>query len=562
MTQPRPTRLVIVGGVAGGASAAARARRCDENAEITLIERTPTVSFANCGLPYYIGPEIEDRDKLLVAPAEFLAERFNIDVRTEHEALSIDRDEKSIRVRNQRTGADEDILYDKLILSPGADPIRPPVEGVEAENVATIRYLSDADRARQIVRSDDVRRVAVVGGAYIGLEIAEQLRELGKDVVVVEKLPQVMPALDPELAVEIREELEANGVDVLTGDGLARFTMADGRVTGLVLESGDPVDADAVILAMGVRPTSRLADDAGLELGARGAIVVDEYMRTSDPNVYAVGDAAAYPHALLHAPTPVALGGPANRAGRIAGEHAVTGSARPFTPVLGTSVVRVFSKAAALTGLSEKAARSSGHQPRAVHIRAAHHAGYYPGGEPMTLKLVYAPDGRVLGAQAVGGSGIDKRIDVIATAIRFGATVFDLAGLDLAYAPQFGAAKDPVHMAAFVACNDLDRSDPVAQPTGSFKDVQFVDVRAAAELESLPLDSGGGEARHIPLHELRSRIDELDPSRPTVTVCKSGLRGHVASRILQQHGFANVRNLSGGALLRRQATRISPETVE
>jgi NADPH-dependent 2,4-dienoyl-CoA reductase/sulfur reductase-like enzyme/rhodanese-related sulfurtransferase len=542
-------RIVIVGGVAAGASAATRARRMNERAHITMLEKDAYVSFANCGLPYYVGGEIADRDKLLVASEDLFRQRFNIDVRSRCEVVRIDREEKTVHARDLVSGDVETLPYDKLILATGAEPIIPPLTGVDAPNVFVMRSLEDADRLKAGLDRERPTSAVVVGAGYIGIEVAEQLVNRGIDVTIVEKLPEVMSVLDREMGSMVRDELERRGVRVVTGDALVGFAIGgDGRVTHAETESGDRIAAPVVVMGIGVRPATGLAREAGLTLRPDGAVPVDDFMRTSDPSIYAAGDNVAYPHVSGEAMR-VALGGPANRAGRIAGEHAATGRAAPMRPVAGTAVVRAFGVTAAMTGLTEQLAERLGREHRAVHIVANHHAGYFPGAEQMVLKLVYEPSTRaVLGAQAVGGAGVDKRIDVIATALCMGGTVDDLAGLDLAYAPPFGSAKDPVHMAAFVAQNDLDGVDEIHEATDDFaSDAQLLDVRTPAELQRSRLPG----ATHIELESLRQQLGELDAQRPTIVMCHTGVRAHVAARILAQRGFRGVKNLSGGMLMRR-----------
>ncbi len=561
--------IVIVGGVAGGASAATRARRCNEHARIILFEKDEHVSFANCGMPYFIGGEIRDRDKLLVATPELLRRRFKIDVRTGHEVTAIDRQRRVVRFR--RGGSEESLEqpYDRLILATGAAPIRPPIAGLDASNVFTLRNLADMDRIREAARALAApggagraeRRAVVVGAGFIGLEMVEQLARLGIRTSLVELMPQVLPPLDPEMAHIIEAELKRHDVDLHLGDGIEGLRLAPagssgsmGRslATGVTLSSGATIDADMVILGIGVRPNTELASAAGLALGKMGGITIDQHGRTSDPNVYAVGDAVEYIHGITGTPMRIALAGPANRAGRIAGQHAATDAALGMSPVVGTAIVRVFDQTAAATGLSVKLAPRLNQTARSVVVSAGHHAGYFPGAEPMFLKLIYEPDsGRVLGAQAVGGAGVDKRIDVIATAMHFRATVRDLAGLDLAYAPPYGSAKDPVHMAAFTACNELDGLASFVQPDAELEGLQVVDVRTDAEVERNPLPG----ALHVPIDDLRERIGEIDAAKPTVTVCHSGLRAYNAARILMQHGVRDVRVMTGSMSMRRHALR-------
>ncbi|MBI1337636.1 MAG: NADH oxidase [Phycisphaera sp.] len=551
-TQPSP-RILIVGGVAGGASAACRARRMNEHAHIVLFEKDRHVSFANCGLPYHVGGEIAERDRLLVAKPELLAKRFRIDVRTRHEVAAIDRHRKLVRVLDRDRNTEYEEAYDRLILAPGASPLVPTLPGVESSNVLTLRNLEDTDRILGTIHGNKVQRAVVIGAGYIGLEMVEQLSCLNIHVTLVELLPQVLPIFDAEMAQPIKETLAAKGVALHLGDAVERFESDNLLAHAAVLKSGTRLDADLFILGIGVRPNVKLAQDAGLALGKSGGIEVNRVMQTADADIYAVGDAAEYPFGPTGQMMRIALAGPANRAGRIAADHAVTGRAGSMPSVLGTAIVRVFDKTAAMTGLTRKLARRLDIPARSVIVIANNHAGYFPGAQAMTLKLVYAPDtGRVLGAQAVGGEGVDKRIDVIATAMAFGATVRDLAGLDLAYAPPFGSAKDPVHMAAFAACNQLDGLVKTLDPDADLSGYQVVDVRSPAEVAKAPL-ADAPHAVAIPIDDLRDRLGELDPKRPTAVSCASGLRSYVAARILMQNGFVDVYNLTGAATLRARA---------
>ncbi len=556
-----PLRIVIVGGVAGGASAATRARRINEHAQIILLEKDEHISFANCGLPYYVGGEIADRAKLLVATPELLERRYRIDVRTRQEAVAIDRAARTLRVVDHQTGEAYDQPYDKLILSPGASPIVPRIEGVDAPNVMTLRNIADVDRIKAAATDPRPGRAAVIGAGYIGLEMVEQFVGLGIDVTLVELQDQVLPLMDAEMAQPLRDALESHGVEVRLGDGIAAVTTENGRARAVRLNSGAVIDADLVILGIGVRPNSGLAAAAGIAVDDAGAIVTDAHQRTSDPDIYAVGDAAQYRYGPTGTSMRVPLAGPANRAGRLAGEHAAAGRSAPMPPVYGTAIVRVFEQTAAMTGLTLKQARRLGAPPAAVTVIANHHVGYYPGARPITLKLVYDPaSGAVLGAQAVGEQGVDKRIDVIATLMAMKGTVRDLAGVDLCYAPPFGAAKDPVHMAAFAACNDLDGGARFLQPDDDLSGYQVVDVRTPGEVRKTPL-AEADHAAAVPLDALRDRLDELDPDRPTVVSCASGLRSYVGARILMQHGFKDVYGLSGGATLRARALEHQPEAT-
>lgn len=551
----QPRRIVIVGGVAGGANAATRARRLDEHAEILLLEQGRHVAFANCGLPYYIGGEIADREALLASDAERLRRRHRIDVRTECEVTRIDREARRVHGHDHRSGEDFVEPYDALILSPGATPVVPPFEGADASRVFTLRTLEDADA---IVESLDARpssNAVVVGAGYIGLEMVEQLYRRGARVALVELQDQVMPLLDVPMARAIEETLRRHGVELHLGDGIARILTDDGGSARAVeLDSGVRLPADFVLLGIGVAPDNRLAKDAGLALGEDGRIATDRSQRSlSDADIYAIGDVAQVPFGPTGKPKGVALAGPANRAARVAATHAITGSGDPMPPVQGTSVVRVFDRTAAATGLGLEAATDAGLDALAVFVVAPHHVAYYPGAEPLTLELVYERDSeRVLGAQAVGGPGVDKRIDVIATAMHFGATIRDLAAVDLCYAPPYGAAKDPVHMVAFAACNERDGRVHFVHPGADLDGLQVVDVRSPEEVAEAPL-AGAPHARPIPLDELRDRLGELDPHATTVTSCASGKRSYEAARILAQRGFASVFDLTGAAILRRRA---------
>jgi NADPH-dependent 2,4-dienoyl-CoA reductase/sulfur reductase-like enzyme/rhodanese-related sulfurtransferase len=543
--------ILIVGGVAGGASAAARARRMNEDARIIIFERDSYVSFANCGLPYYLGGEIQDRDKLLVAKPSLFKRRFDIEVRTRHEVVGIDRAAKEISVKDLDAEATYQMAYDKLVLAPGADPIEPPIPGVDAHGVFTLRNLEDTDRIAEAM--PEARRVVVVGGGYVGLETAEQFRRKGLEVALAEMQPQVLPMHDPEMVEPLHRQLEYNGIRLELGNGIASIEEKHGRAVAAVLADGTRLPADIILLGIGVRPNVALAVAAGIELGASRGIATDDYMRTNDPDVYAVGDAAEYTYGPTGAKMRVPLAGPANRTGRLAGEHAVVGESRQAPAAWGTSIVRVFGTSAGMTGLSLKAAKAAGFDATATHVIANNHAGYYPGAQAMIIKLVFEEGtGKVLGVQACGGDGVDKRLDVASTVTHFGGTVHDITELDLAYAPPFGSAKDPLHMAAFTAQNHLDGLAPVVQPDIDLCPYQVVDVRSAAEVEALPL-AECDKIINIPLDKLRDRLDELDPSLPTIVACRSGLRSYVGTRILKQHGFDDVHNLSGATVMREFA---------
>lgn len=537
-------KLLIVGGVAGGASAAARARRLSEDAEIIMFERGPDVSFANCGLPYYLGGEIGERDKLLVVTPERLRTRFTLEVRTRTSVEAIDRSAKKVKVRDLAAGREYEESYDKLILAPGAAPLRPPIPGIDLPGIFTLRNLHDVDRIKQAV-DDGVKQAVVVGAGFIGLELVENFARRGIAATVVELQDQVLPPLDKEMTTPIAEHLRAKGVTLLLGDSAEAFEQTpDGLAVRL--KSGRTLGAQLVILGVGVRPENKLAVDAGLEVGPRGGIRVDEHMQTSDPDIYAVGDATEVKDFVTGLPTQVPLAGPANRQGRIAADH-VFGRDSRYRGTQGTAIVRVFDLTAALTGASEKTLQRANRPYRKVYVHPVHHAGYYPGAEGMTLKLLFDPaDGRILGAQAVGGAGVDKRIDVLAVAIQAGMTVFDLEEMELAYAPQFGSAKDPVNMAGFVAAGMLRGEHPqadvervlAAQPS---ERPLLLDVRTQQEFSRGHIP----DAVNIPVDELRSRVGELPYDREIAVYCQVGQRGYLATRVLTQAGF-NAVNLGGG----------------
>ncbi len=537
-------RIVIVGGVAGGASCAARCRRLDESAEILMLDRGPYVSFANCGLPYYVGDVIKDEAKLLVANPALFRERFNIEVRTEQEVVAIDRGAREIEVKELPTGRIYREAYDALVLSPGAAAMRPPLPGIDLPGIFVVRTIPDSRQIRAWIDAKAAKSAVIVGGGFIGLEMAENLVHRGLSVTVVEMLEQVMPPLDPEMARPVQEHLEKHGVKVALGDGVAGFEERGGQVS-VKTKSGAEHAGDIVILAIGVRPETALAKTAGLETGARGGIRVDEHMRTSDTNIWAVGDAVEVRDVVTGEWTLIPLAGPANRQGRIAAD-VICGRESRFRGVQGTAICGVFDIAVASTGASEKSLKRAGIDDYGkVYLHPANHVGYYPGAKPINLKLLFRKsDGRILGAQAVGEAGVDRRIDVIATAIQFGGTVFDLEESELCYAPQFGGAKDPVNFAGMIAANSL-RGD---QPLADWKELLpesavLLDVRDPDEFEEGHIDG----AINLPLNELRARLDELPRDRELWLYCRVGQRGYYATRLLLQHGF-RAKNLPGGYL--------------
>ena len=538
-------KLVIVGGVAGGASAATRARRLSETAEIVVFERGPDVSFANCGLPYYVGETIVDRSKLLVTTPEKLHERFRLDVRTRCSVEAINRDRKVVRVRELATGRDYEEAYDKLILSPGAMPLRPPITGVDLPGVMTLRNLQDVDRIKAVVDGGK-RRAVVVGAGFIGLELVENFVHRKVTTTLIEAQPQVLPLLDVEMVTPLAEALRVAGVRVLTGAGVTGIEARTEGALAVRLATGEAIETDLVVLGVGVRPENGLAVAAGLAIAPRGGILVNEFLETSDPDIYAVGDAVAIRDFQSGEPTQVPLAGPANRQGRLAADNAL-GRRQPYRGTQGTAILGLFGKIAATTGATEKQLRRAGTDYRKVYVHPAHHAGYYPGAEAMTLKLLFAPEsGKILGAQGVGGAGVDKRIDVLAVAIQGGMTVFDLEEMELCYAPQFGSAKDPVNMAGFVAGGLLRGDHPqfaveelLALPEA---DRPFlVDVRTPTEFSAGQIPG----ATNIPVDVLRERLCELPRERPIAVYCQVGQRGYIATRLLRQNGF-DARNVAGG----------------
>ena len=542
-------RLVIIGGVAGGASAAARARRLCESCEITVFERGPHASFANCGLPYFVGGEIVSPDDLLVQTPESLRARFNLDVRVNAEVTGIDRAAGVVKVRDRLSGREYAQPYDALILSTGATPLLPPIPGIEREGHFTVRNIPDVERIKAWIGAGGAGRAVVVGGGYIGLEMAEQLaRHGGLSVSVVEAFPQVMAPLDPEMAAWLHLELRQHGVELHLGNPVAAFEApAEGesaRASVVVLKGGQRLPADCVILGLGVRPEASLAKQAGLEIGARGGIRVNEHMQTSDPKIWAVGDAVEVRDANTGEWSLVALAGPANRQGRIAADN-IFGRPARYQGTWGAAVLRLFDLTAGCTGANEKTLRAAGIPYQALHLHAGSHAGYYPGAEPIAIKILFAPDtGKLLGAQAVGRDGVDKRLDVFATALKGGMTVHDLAELELAYAPPYGSAKDPVNLAGMAAQNVLAGDVALAQ----WNEVATLDPAKSVLLDVRRTDERAkgfiAGSMHIPLDELRARLGELPRDREIIVSCQSGQRSYFACRVLAQNRF-QVRNLTG-----------------
>lgn len=536
-------KIVIVGGVAGGATAAARLRRIDETAEIVMFEKGEYISFANCGLPYYIGEVIQNRDALLVQTVEGMEKKFNFDIRNLTEVIKINREEKTVTVKHVRTEEEYTETYDELILSPGARPIVPPIPGLnEANNLFTLRNIPDTDRIKAWVDEKRPKKAVVVGGGFIGLEMAENLHHRGVEVTIVEMADQVMAPLDYEMAAIVHQHINEVGADLILNDGVKAIEN-DGKE--IILTSGKRLDSDITILSIGVRPENELAIDAGLEVGERGGIIVNEFLQTNDPSIYAIGDAIEVKDYVQQSATMVPLAWPANRQGRIVADN-ILGKSVAYKGTLGTAIAKVFELTVASTGNNEKTLKRLGVPYEAVHIHPASHAGYYPGGFPVSLKLTFNPEnGQIYGVQGVGKNGVDKRIDVIATAIKAGLTVYDLPELELAYAPPFSSAKDPVNMLGYVASNIADGVLKVVHHHQIDQLVRngayLIDVREEMEVELGTIKG----AVNIPLGDLRNKLDTLPKDQPIYVTCQVGLRGYLATRILSQHGFEAI-NLSGG----------------
>lgn len=535
-------KTVIIGGVAGGGSAAARLRRLDENAEIVMFERGEYISFANCGLPYYIGEEIKERENLLVVKPPLMKNRFNIDVRLSTEVISINRDEKTVTAFDRVNNREYSESYDKLVLSPGAAPIRPPIPGIESSRIFTLRNIPDTDAIMESIGKDTVKRAVVIGGGFIGLEMTENLHLRKLQVTLVEMAPQVMAPLDFEMAAMAHQHLGVKGIQFYLNDGVKEFKDSDKSID-VILSSGKTITADIVILAIGVRPETTLAEKAGLKV-SRG-IVVNDRMQTSDKNIYAVGDAVEVHDYISGKPVLIPLAWPANKQGRIAADN-ICGKPSVYKGTQGTAIAKLFDLTVASTGLNEKQLKSQDIPYEKSFTHSASHAGYYPGAIPLSIKILFTPDtGKILGAQIVGIKGVDKRIDVIATAIRGGMTVYDLEELELAYAPPYSSAKDPSIMAGFVASNILDKRVNIFH-WDEVKNIQekkgfLIDVRTKREFDLGTIPG----AVNIPVNEMRGRIAEIPKNIPLYLFCQIGLRGYVASRILSQNGY-EVYNLSGG----------------
>lgn len=536
---------LIIGGVAGGATVAARLRRMDEKANIVLFERGKYVSYANCGLPYYIGDTINNREKLFVQTVKGFTDRFRIDIRTEQEVTAIRPDKKEVEVKNLSTGEIYTETYDKLVLSPGAEPLRPGIEGIGSKKIFTLRNVPDTDTIKNYINIEKPKRAIVVGGGFIGLEMAENLHDLGIQVDVVEMANQVMAPLDFSMAAIVHQQLTDKGVGLHLEDGVSRFEEKDGGVT-VHLRSGKQIATDMVLLSIGVRPETKLAKEAGLAIGERGGITVNDYMQTSDADIYALGDATEVKNLVTGQPSLIPLAGPANKQGRIVADNIIFGNKKKYAGSIGTSIAKVFDLTVATTGANAKLLQRNNIPYTSSYTHGASNAGYYPGAVPMSIKILFDPEnGKLLGAQIVGFNGVDKRIEMLEQVIQRGGTVYDLTELEHAYAPPYSSAKDPVNMAGFVAENILKGKSKIIQwrklaelPADTIR----IDVRTRDEhkLGSIP------GFINIPVDELREHLDELPKDKLIVVSCAVGLRGYLAYRILVQNGFKNVRNLSGG----------------
>lgn len=535
-------KVLIVGGVAGGASAAARLRRLDEQAEIILLERDEHISFANCGLPYYIGETIHEREKLVVQTPKAMQDRFNIDVRVTSEVMSLHPERKTVTIHSKTKGQYEE-SYDALILSPGAKPIKPPIPGIDSNKIFTLRNIPDTDRIKEQVDRQNAHRAVVIGGGFIGVEMAENLKERGMDVVLVEAGPHILAPFDTDMVGMLEKELEERGIRLLLNDGVKAFHE---KAAGLDVElaSGTTLTADLVILAIGVAPDTNFIKESGIQLGARGHILVNDHMETSIPDIYAVGDAIEVKDFVTGQGASIPLAGPANKQGRIAADN-IAGIPSTFKGTQGTSIIKVFSLTGATTGNNERSLKRLGIPYQVVYVHPFSHATYYPGALQLSLKLLFSGEGRILGAQGIGVEGIDKSIDVIATTMRLGGTVHDLTELELAYAPPYSSAKSPVNMLGFAAENILaNRTEVFTYETLQDYDPEqtiLLDVRSPLEFVNSSLPG----AVHIPLDALRQRLGELDKDKLILTYCRMGLQGYLASCILRQNGF-NVKNMTGG----------------
>ena len=537
-------KIIIIGGVAGGATAAARLRRLDEKAEIVLFEKDEYVSYANCGLPYHIGGTIKERDELFLQTPEGFKSRFEIDVRIKSEVIAIDTKRKRVIVNDLRRAIQYEEEYDKLVISTGARPIKPPISGIDNEKIFSLRNVPDMDRIKSFVTGKNAKSAVIVGAGFIGIEMAENLKELGLSVTVVEQADQVMGIVDYPMAAMVHQYLRTRKINLLLKEKITAFE-PDGNAVVVKTDSRKAISADMVILSIGVTPENGLAKAAGLEIGSLGGIMVNDYMQTSDADIYAVGDAVEVLNPITGKPALIPLAGPANKQARIAADNIVMGNKRVYNGAIGTSVAKVFDMTVSSAGASEKLLSREGIEYLTSISHSGSHAGYYPGALPLTVKINFAPDGKLFGAQVVGFDGVDKRIDLLAQVIRNGGTIYDLQEIEHAYAPPFSSAKDPVNMAGFIAENILVGRVKVIHWNDMLKvepDTMIVDVRTKEEFEFGHIEN----AINIPVDELRSRLDEIPTNKPVYLYCAVGLRGYTASCILLQHGYTAVYNLSGG----------------
>ena len=538
-------KILIIGGVAGGATAAARLRRLDESAEITIFERGRYISYANCGLPYYIGDIISERDRLFVQTPESFSELLNVNVKVNHEVTAINRDKKTLSVRNLETGEQLEAEYDKLVLSPGAEPLRPGIPGINSERIFTLRNVPDTDKIKSFLDEKKPKQAVIIGAGFIGLEMAENLHKKNIFVTIVEAADQVMNILDYEMAAEIHQHLKVKGVEFYLKDGVSSFQNTDSGIR-IALQSGRKIDADFVVLSIGIRPDTALAKEAGLKIGEAGGIVIDKKLRTNDPDIYALGDATEFPNPITGDVMKVPLAGPTNKQGRIVADNIIKGDIREYRGTIATGIAKVFDLTVASTGLSEKQLIKAKRDYETLVIHATSHAGYYPNALPMTIKIIFNKERKLLGAQIVGYEGVDKRIDLFAVILGNAGTIDDLQEIEHAYAPPFSSAKDPVNIAGFVAENILNGSSRHIRWNQlqdiSSSEVFLLDVRTPEEYE---IDSIDGAA-NIPLNLLRGRLNELPRDRKIIVFCGVGKRAYMAERILRQNGFDEVYNLSGG----------------
>ena len=535
-------KYLIVGAVAGGASTAARLRRLDEHAEIIIFEKGEYISYANCGLPYYIGNVIKDRNNLFVQTAASFNQRFNIDVRVKTEVLSIDAKNKVVIARNQNTLEEYEESYDKLVLSPGAEPLRPPLPGINNAGIFTLRNVTDTDYIKAYVDAHKAGKAVVIGAGFIGLEMAENLHHLGMEVSVIEMGNQILAPIDFAVAAEVQQHIRSKGIDLRLSTTVAGFENEDGKLK-VLLKNEEPIDADVVILSIGVRPDTKLAVGAQLQLGSAKGIWVNEYLQTSDPNIYAVGDAIEFTNPITGQSMSTYLAGPANKQGRICANNMVNGNMEKYHGAINTAIVKVFDMTVATAGTASKHLSAAGIEHIVSTTHSGSHAGYYPGAKQMTIQIAFTPnDGKLLSAQIAGYEGVDKRMELLSQAIKHGDTIYDLMEIEHAYAPPFSSAKDPVNIAGFVAENILSKKMNVVYWNELTEIELIVDVRTEQEFLSGHIPG----ALNIPIDELRTRIHEIPNAERIVLYCAVGQRGYLASRILTQHGFNNIYNLSGG----------------